>query len=443
MGTTTNLIFIVLLSFFTCITNSHGALSNQVGSSTTLIGQNLLMTGFQQNYAESQTQHPALLAHIKGNHHSVYTFYSHFNFSQAGNITVQNNATTGVSAQNGSFDPNPHNQFMMSYHFSTELGLAWYAQSFGFSFVAPLPELMVIDTTSSFLPKYYWYDSKLNKTEILLHLAQKFNDHWSSSLTMNSSWDLVGQSEMTAGLTGGTSSSGRIQAKLKPTIYPHFAIAYQADKYNFHLSWNPTSKQTLENQVIGKAPIGGSSNVEYTFRMIAQNHFEPMQSKADFTLKYNHQWHALLGLTYQDWSKFESNRLEITDANGVISNGQRFEDLKGRSIFSPALGMEHLAESGSITALSYRYRPKIFDKDNSQNGNTLDQNTHILGFAYKSTVIGSVIWSVGIQHHFLKKESTFKSANQEDGTSGNKIGAPGYTMGGSYTIFAAGLNYSF
>lgn len=154
----------------------------------------------------------------------------------------------------------------------------------------------------------------------------------------------------------------------------HFAI---------HLSWNPSSQQELTNQVIGKAPIGGSSTVDYTFRMIAQNHFEPMQSKIDMTLKHLAPWHFLGGISYQDWSNFESNRLQIIDANGVITNSQNYEVLKGKKIFSPALGLEYGETDQTIYSLSYRYRPNVLDKNHNDGGNTLDQNTHIVGMAIK------------------------------------------------------------
>lgn len=406
----------------------------------------MLMSGFEENISESQTQHPAKLAHLKKNQHSMHTFYSLYNFSNIHNITLQNTATSGVSATSGDYDPNPPNQLMAAYHYSLKLSNTWYAQSLGISLIAPLPELMVIDTTSSFLPKYTWYDSKLNKTELYFLLTQKFNAQWSSSVGLVSNWDLVGQSEVTAGLTGGAASSGRIQAKLKPKFFTQLALAYTMQHFAIHLSWNPSSQQELTNQVIGKAPIGGSSTVDYTFRMIAQNHFEPMQSKIDMTLKHLAPWHFLGGISYQDWSNFESNRLQIIDANGVITNSQNYEVLKGKKIFSPALGLEYGETDQTIYSLSYRYRPNVLDKNHNDSGNTLDQNTHIVGMAIKhESELFSIplSWSFGIQHHYLPTRVITKTANQEDGTAGSKVGAPSYTSGGTFTIMAAGLNYSF
>lgn len=435
MGTITSIIFLLLLN---C---ASASLSHQIGSSPTLASLNLLMSGHSKNATTSQSQHSALLSSVEKSQHAVFTFMTFNEFKKTDNIILQNEATTGVSTQTGNYDPNPRNQLMLSYHFSTPLTQYWFAKSFGLTFIAPIPELLIIDTTSSFLPKYYWYDSRLNKTELLFHFVQKINDSWSSSLTLLSQWDLIGQSEMTAGLSSGAPSSGRIQSKVKAKIYPQLSILYKKTNYLFNLSLNHTSKQKLENRVIGKAPIGGSSTVDYTFTMLAQNHFEPTQLKMDYTYLYNDDLHILFGLTYQDWSDYESNRLLITNAEGVITNSRNFEIIDGKKILSPAIGIEFANYS-----LSYRFRPKIFEVDHTASGNTLDLDTHILGAGWTkmTTLFDSAMeFSLGAQYHYLPSKKVEKSANQEDDSTGSKIGAPYYEIGGSFLLVGLGLNYSF
>lgn len=440
MGTITAIIFLLFLN------TTQASLSNQIGSSTTLASLNLLMSGFSSNDTASQSQQPALLSNIDKSKHAIYTFLALSNFAKTDNIALQNEATSGVSTIYGKYDPNPRNQLMLSYHYSTPMSHYWFAKSFGLTFIAPIPELLMIDTTSSFLPKYYWYDSRINKTELLLHFVQKLNDTFSSSISLMTQWNLEGQSEVTAGLPSGAPSSGRIQSKVRAKLYPQLSILQKKTNYLLNASWQPHSKQKLENVVIGKAPLGGNSTVDYAFTMLAQNHFEPEQVKIDFTYLNSDQFHLLLGVTYQNWSSYQSNRLLIMNAQGAIINSNEFEIIKGKSIFSPAIGFEYAKNFDTIWSLSYRFRPQVLELDHAQSGNTLDQDTHIAGFGWKSKVqIGeeSMEFSTGVQYHYLPSKQIAKSTSQEDGTPGVKIGSPNYKMGGSFMLFGLGLNYSF
>lgn len=427
--------------------NSFGALSNQIGSSPVLLSLNLLLPHHEDNAFDALNQFPALLVNTQKKQHAFYTFYNSYNFAKVKNITLQNSATSGVNERKGNYNPNPKNQFMLSYQYSTPLSDHWYAKSLGFSFIAPIPELLIIDSTSSFLPKYYWYDSRLNRTEILFHVSQSLNNQWSSSVTLHSLWDIESQSEVTAGLQGGGApSSGRIQGKIRPKLNPQLGFLWHAQNTKVHISVTPYSRQHLKNKVIGKAPLGGSSTVDYAFTMVSQNNFDPTEINLNGAFSLNYFSNILLGLSYQDWSHYQSNSLQIIDADGVVTNSHDYEQLEGKRIFSPALGFELGTMEHYLSHFSYRFRPKIFNKDNSLSGNTLDDDVHILGAGLKRSmqwVDNKVELSLGLQYHYMKKSSVEKTSLAEDGTSGHKVGAESYPMGGTFMVFAAGLNYNF
>ena len=45
-----------------------------------------------------------------------------------------------------------------------------------------------------------------------------------------------------------------------------------------------------------------------------------------------------------------------------------------------------------------------------------------------------------VQHHLLEEVEVVKTTNLENGGAGSKIGSPGYTAGGSVTVFSLGVN---
>lgn len=395
-------------------------------------------------YFESLNTFPSLNQKIEKTKQGFYLFYYFSDFQKIHSITLQNTATQGTSEKIGDFDPNISSQLMMNYQLIKSLSNLRFAKTFGISFIAPIPEFIIIDSTSSFLPKYYWYDSKINKTELLGHIIQEWTEHWSSAITVKGNWDVSSQSEMTTGLQGsGTSSSGRIQGKTKPYFIPQASILWSNQNNKLHLSFTPSSKQKLQNKVIGQAPLGGATNVNYSFALISQTHFEPMQLKLDFHKILSSSFGLALAINYEDWSSIPSTVLETTDVQGSVTASRSFEQLKGKKIISPAIAMDFkTSEEQNQWSLSYRHKPSVIEKDYALSGNTIDQPTHILGLGLVTNKYPIKI-SLGAQIHIIPKKRVTKTSLQEDDSSGHKIGYPEYHIEGTFTVLSIGANYNF
>ena len=60
-----------------------------------------------------------------------------------------------------------------------------------------------------------------------------------------------------------------------------------------------------------------------------------------------------------------------------------------------------------------------------------------------------VIWSKDVllgtsfEYHQLQEKQVTKTANEENGSAGQKIGAPGYTIGGSIMAATFGIKFNF
>jgi len=426
---------------------SLASLSTQTGSSAGSIGRNQLLSTHSWQLAESLTAHPALVVNLKQSSSHLGIFYYQSHFRDVGSILTQNEATSGASDRRQSVDANIPNQLMFSYQYAQPLSHFWWSKSVGLSIVAPLPEMIILDSTSSFLPKYYWYDSRLNKTEVMLHLGQRVNENVKTSLSIFAQWDVITKSEVITGIQGSdTPSSARIQAKLKPRFFPMFETLWTHHEHNIGFSLALASKQKLKNTVTGRAPLGGNTAVDYAFVMESQSNVEPLR------FRYHHQYQlqnhqALMwGIDYEDWSNLQSTKLEISQSQGVVSNGPNYETIHGKKILSYAMGMEFTNLTDGIIDLSYRFHPEVLSNDLSSSGNAVDSDKHIFGLAYKGKLKWSDFqgrWSIGGQLHLLESHVVTKTPNQEDGSTGNKIGSPGYKTGGYVAILGLGFEQDF
>ncbi|TNE99443.1 MAG: hypothetical protein EP326_08135 [Deltaproteobacteria bacterium] len=149
---------------------------------------------------------------------------------------------------------------------------------------------------------------------------------------------------------------------------------------------------------------------------------------------------------YQMWESYETPIVRVIKNGGTLQGSDNYERVQPRNILVERIGLRFEASDSLGLNFGFVYRPSIFEQDYSGAGNSLDLATMILsgGVDYKFNLMNiPVQFNLGGQVHMLQEEKVAKSTNEEDGTSGLKIGAPGYTAGGTVSVITSGIKVEF
>ena len=146
------------------------------------------------------------------------------------------------------------------------------------------------------------------------------------------------------------------------------------------------------------------------------------------------------------WSGYKTPIIDVTKNGGVIVPSTNYEKILTRDTINPRLGIKFNLTDRWSTLLGAQYRMTPLKGDFSGSGNSIDVNTKIAttGFQYRM-----VIWSKDVhlgsafQYHHLETKKVTKTAGQENGSAGNKLGAPGYEIGGFILTANLGVKFNF
>ena len=140
------------------------------------------------------------------------------------------------------------------------------------------------------------------------------------------------------------------------------------------------------------------------------------------------------------WSGFGPPTLKLTQEASVLSSNN-FEKIVTKNTFNNSLGaMVRLGRYQILSGVSHYQSP--LDSDFSGSGNTIDSDvtSYHLGIT-RSIGKLSLIFSTQLKQ--LKNQTVLKTSGQENGNNGQKIGAPGFTIGGDIININLGVSYQF
>jgi long-subunit fatty acid transport protein len=206
-------------------------------------------------------------------------------------------------------------------------------------------------------------------------------------------------------------------------------------------------KSKLYNHATGETEVAGAGVGQFDFDLSSLLYYDPM------TLRLGHQIHQAensyyFSLEFQRWDQYESSILKIKKLGGTINGSDQLENIKTRNIFIPKIGIEHSMNSKWMLKAGYFYRPTPFDPSNLKNpGNSIDVSKHVssVGVAHLFNFYQKILTlDFAYQAHWLDHHSVTKTPNREDGDpSEQKIGSPGYKVGGIIHVLSMGLNWKY
>jgi len=309
--------------------------------------------------------------------------------------------------------------------------------------------------------------ARMQRPIIALALAAKPTDHFSVGLGLHVSYGITANGTAFLQTANNTTSSMRISASIKPQASPNLGWLLTSQKNQDQTgSWSlgqmfrmaNSSDVTLAFNSSARA-FGSLAALDLRFGGTAAMFYDPLSLETGFTWKHARHARLLLQADFQNWRKFKRPALQIDsqeescqqEAGGtcdpLLVNPTTLPALALRNIWIARIAEEWTFGSQSLR-LGYSYRPSIFQGPPQEAGNYLDPAKHTasigMGWKFDSFFGWQAPATIDFHANYqaLVTQQITKTALNEVGQAGVKIGSPGYTAGGHAWGGGATLNLS-
>ncbi len=339
----------------------------------------------------------------------------------------------------------------------------WYHLSAGLTIFTPFDPLGAIDTGEAYIPEYVLYRSRTQRPLLEAGLAAKLTPRLSLGLGLHIGYAITANGTAFLQTKTGTTSSMRVSASLKPKTSPNLAWLLvsetpqeEAGAWSFGQVLRTThdAKATLNFNSSARA-FGELAALDIRFGANSALFYDPLALETGFSWKHSPHGRLYLQADFQNWGSFQRPALAITDPtqtcegeddddtkcennnDPLIVNPSILPGLSLRNIVTPRIAEEISFESSTLR-VGYSYRPSMFRGLPSESGNYLDPSRHSVSAGWGRRFSKFLGWNTpaqldvhGSYQHLVTAKVT-KTAGDESGTNaaGNKIGAPGYAIGG-------------
>jgi long-subunit fatty acid transport protein len=390
--------------------------------------------------AESNYYHPAIMGLSKRTGYSLNLGYVSSALKKMDDIVVlspvNSNKTSSVYRD---LDPNTDDLTMLSGHgvfnFYPDMGI-----KLGLSFTTEINRLYDSATLDPYLPEYVNFKNRLNRPLFAVNLAKSFGQT-AYALGFIASTKASGNASMVATENGDAQkSSGVIAYSAAPVTAPTFSIARKYKEWLFALSYQRYLRSKLETSVEGYTPIGVSS-LPYALDMQTTMFFDPTIIRLGSSRTFRKTTFSMT-LEYQIWDEFESPILKLKNTGGIIQGSTSYQSIDTQNILIPKLGLSYQFNSKHTMNLGLQYRPSAIDSDLKNNGTLIDPETTSFALGHSFQWQSKATFNTTLHYTHIHSQDVEKSAGtREDGTAGDKLGAPGYEVAGHLIVLSFGLNW--
>ncbi|HAZ14393.1 MAG: hypothetical protein A2X86_19385 [Bdellovibrionales bacterium GWA2_49_15] len=372
-----------------------------------------------------------------------YDYVDH-DFYPINNIVVKNSTNFSGATQNG----NALTEYGEFRHSSLHAVLPIRYPGAGnlvLNLFSPVGNFLETNTGHPTLPEYVFYHARYKRTEAFLQYAHPFTSNVALALGAYVGFQVRADVNTQASINGTTyGSSAAAKAKVAPSLAGLLSLAYKLENWAGYLAYKQEMKSNLDANVIGDAPLGGTSSLAFDIGIATLPYYDPASVRLGVQRKGDRL--SIMGLVeYQMWGNYQTPVVQITQRASVLSS-DNYEKVQTQNIFVPKLGVQwNLSDSLSLLT-GVAHRPTPLKGDFSGAGNSVDTDSTILcgGLKWTAKLMGMPMDLGGsIQWHQLEDRTVVKSAGQENGSGGSKIGAPGYKIGGDVYMASAGLKIAF
>jgi hypothetical protein len=364
-------------------------------------------------------------------------------FKPITNITVANNTNSGSVQTLGSATTDYSEFTGAALHVALPIGYK-HIGTLGLSVFLPIGKLIETNSGNPFLPEYVMFHSRDRGTSIFLNFAHATSESLAWSLGTIVGFQATAEVKTNLSINGASYGSwAQARSKVNPSLGLIASIVKISDKSKFYLTYQQEMKSNLHAEVYGE--------ISDPLAVLFQSGINSMLSYDPHTLRFGTSYdfgnlEFFSSAEYQMWTGYKTPTISITKSGGVIVASSNYEKLVTRDTINPRIGMkfDFLERWSSGLGIGYRMTPL---KGNfSGSGNSIDSNTYIFssGLQYRIVIWSKdVVLGTSFEYQQLENKQVIKTANQENGASGTKIGAPGYQISGHIITSSLGIKFNF
>lgn len=409
-------------------------------TSTSSIGA---QSNFEFNDGANNYYHPSLIAWGNKASLSVSNYYIHHGFKEINDVRIRN-AASSDEVLDGDIATNYEGVWIGTFHAVLPI-MRPDGNKLGVSVFTPLDTLSEINSGDPFLTEYVMYRSRYKRTIIYTNFAMPINDWLAASIGLYTG--LQTSSDVFTRTSVGNpnfNTYARVKARARPSLAGIASISAKSEDHIFSLTFQQQMKSKLE---IGTLGSNSSPSIFFDFGIESLMYYDP------YILRFSHAWKKpsfdlVSTLEYQIWDQYETPVIRINqNSQNTINSSQNFETVSVRSIFVPKVGLRMRPSDTFFVDTAVSYKPSPIDGDFSGSGNSVDTDSYIgsfgIGKRFKIMKKDSEVSLSTQYHHLAKKTITKNAGTDEDGNAGEKIGAPGYDIGGFILNTSIGMKVFF
>ena len=381
---------------------------------------------------------PALSAYTKTINVTASTGFVDTKFEEIRNIVIKNSLNSD-DIERGDVST----KYPKSHHgtFHIVLPLAYEnAGALAFSIFSPFGKMLEAASGSSVLPEYIMYRSRYKRPLAYINYAHPLGERFSFSLGTHVGFQSRSKAYTQASLNGASyGSASEIYSQVSPTLGGIVSLLTNFKGQHLYFTYQQEMKSHIGAEVSGE--INDPTRLLFNITLESMIYYDPHIFRIGWA-KTQGRLSSFFSLEHQLWKGYKSPTITIRKNSGIILPSRNYGNLRMKNITVPKVGL-HYAVSDSWTlmaGLSLRQTP--LKGGFAGNGNSLDSDSSIYstGFSLQTRFFGRPIeWGLSMQYHSLKDHNVVKSSLQENGSLGDKIGAPGYKIGGQILTGTLGV----
>jgi hypothetical protein len=391
---------------------------------------------------ENNFYHPSAMAYFTEGSFGISFLAAKTQFHPINNVVVKNNINS-ASSESGNVDTDYPMQGNLLLHVRSPIFKKRLKTQVGISVFTPAMKLVDSNTGDDFAPEYVMYRARNSRTMTTINLANLYNQNNSYSVGILGGIQTSGESYLVT-RTDGNPSSGKVNFVAKPSA----AIILSWSRKLEHsaqllVTLQDQMKTKIRTQADGISPIGSGSLVPFNLTLSSLLYYDPRILRTTYLKSYS--WGSLTStLEVQDWSGYETPALDVK-TQSLFTTGRDLEDIETELIAIPRIAINFQLPSENSLTLGTHYRKSPIKSNLNEGGSSLDPDVLAfnIGWGRRMTILEeSFNFHLTLSHHQLMDVDVNKTANNELGAAGSKIGAPGYQAGGSIQALALGMDWA-
>lgn len=387
--------------------------------------------------------HPALMAWNKKILFSAHAASVATDFKKINGIVTKNGTNSG-SNETGDARTDYGNSYHSILHGSLPIAYPG-AGPLSFSFVAPFGDIAETNSGDARLPEYVMYHARHKRTQVFISYAHPLTYAWALAIGTHIGFQASADARTQASLNGADyGSSAAAKSKVTPSLAAVVSVARKHQDGQVAFTYQQEMKSNLSATADGE--INDPTSVLFSISLDSMIYYDPHIFRLTWGQRLSSTWDMNATAEYQLWSNYKPPTIFIKRNGGVLLPSDDYEKLKINNIPVAHLGFTWHALNQLSLSFGGFWRPTPIEGDFSGSGNSLDSDVVgvTTGFAHSMRIFEkNVEWGASFQYHMLKQQNVQKTAGEEDGTSGSKIGAPGYKIGGEVLTGSLGARMMF